>query len=259
METAHDRTAPADRAALTARARTAHADAWAQQAELRRHAGGAAADLPGIRLMTSGLDHPQWNHGDVTDPALVDLDRVRAWFAGHGVRWGVRVPAGAPWPHGRRLFGLRLMTLDPAALRAVPPVAGLRVRAAAGDDLATVLDLDAAAFGGLPSPAWLRPHLESAAVTTAVAELDGVPVGTAYVVRSDGRAGPAAYLAGVGVRPEARGRGVAAAMSSWLLRDAFARGSRFAHLHPDDDRAARVYTRLGFTEVDGLDVYVDLG
>ena len=28
--------------------------------------------------------------------------------------------------------------------------------------------------------------------------------------------------------------------------------------HPDDDRAARVYTRLGFVEVPGFDVYVDL-
>jgi GNAT superfamily N-acetyltransferase len=249
----------AGHAPRTARVRAAHADAWAQQGLLRRGAGGASADLPGIRVMSSGVDHPQWNHGDVTDPALVDLAEVRAWFAARGVRWGVRVPAGTPWPHGRRLFGLRLMALEAAALRPVAPVPGLCVRAARGDDLETVLDLDAAAFGGRTSPDWLHPHLVSAEVTTAVAELEGTPVGTAYVVRSDGRAGPAAYLAGVGVRPEARRRGIAAAMSAWLLRDALARGCRFAHLHPDDERAARVYSRLGFTEVGGLDVYVDVG
>jgi predicted GNAT family acetyltransferase len=30
------------------------------------------------------------------------------------------------------------------------------------------------------------------------------------------------------------------------------------HLHPDTDTAARIYHRLGFVEVGGLDVYVDL-
>jgi GNAT superfamily N-acetyltransferase len=62
----------------------------------------------------------------------------------------------------------------------------------------------------------------------------------------------------VGVLPDARGRGVAAAMSWWLCDRAFDRGAGLVHLHPDDDRAARVYARLGFAEVEGLDVYVDL-
>jgi GNAT superfamily N-acetyltransferase len=258
VDSERDRTPVAELAALTARTRAAHADAWQQQAVLRRRAGGATAELAGIRLMTSGLDHPRWNHGDVTEPPLVDLTEVSAWFAAHRVRWGVRVPPETPWPHGRRLFRTRLMTLDAPDLRPAPLVAGLRVRVAHGEDLATVPALDAAAFGEGTVPEWIRPHLEAREVTTVIAELDGAPVGTAYALRSDGRAGPAVYLAGVGVRPEARRRGIAAAMSSWLLEDAFSRGAVFAHLHPDDDPAARVYARLGFTEVDGLDVYVDL-
>ena len=105
---------------------------------------------------------------------------------------------------------------------------------------------------------WARGHLGAPPVETALASLDGKPVGTAYAVRSDGLAGPAVYLAGVAVLPEARRRGVGAAISSWLLERAFAAGAELAHLHPDDDRAARVYARLGFTEVPGFDIYVEL-
>jgi hypothetical protein len=31
-----------------------------------------------------------------------------------------------------------------------------------------------------------------------------------------------------------------------------------AHLHPDSDDAVRIYARLGFIEVPGLEIYVDL-
>jgi hypothetical protein len=42
-----------------------------------------------------------------------------------------------------------------------------------------------------------------------------------------------------------------------LLERAFA--ADLAHLHPDSDVAARIYGRLGFMEVAGFDIYVDLG
>jgi hypothetical protein len=47
-------------------------------------------------------------------------------------------------------------------------------------------------------------------------------------------------------------------MSSWLLAQGFAAGAELAHLHPDSDEAARIYARLAFTEVPGLEIYVDL-
>ncbi|MFS0703944.1 GNAT family N-acetyltransferase [Cellulomonas sp. 179-A 9B4 NHS] len=241
-------------------ARTAHADAWEQHGRLRAEAGGAVAELPGVRLMASGLPYAQWNNGDVTDPGLVDVDAVRAWYARLDVPWGLRVPAGAPWPHGRLLFRKRLMLLHAADLVRAPAVPGLVVRAATPDDLDVVARVDATAFDGdaAVEAAWMRPLLVSERATVAVAELDGRPVGTASCLRTDGRAGPAAYLAGVAVLPEARRRGVAAAVSGWLLDRAVAAGARVAHLHPDSDLAARVYARLGFTEVDGLDVYVEV-
>ena len=91
-----------------------------------------------------------------------------------------------------------------------------------------------------------------------LAELGGEPAGTAYTLRSDGAGGPALYLAGVAVLAGARRRGVGAAVSSWLLERGFAAGADLAHLNPDTGEAARLYGRLGFTELPGLDVYVDI-
>jgi len=244
---------------LEARVRTAHADAWAVEGILREPYGGGAATLPGIRLMASGLPHPQWNSADVTGPGA-DLAAARAFYAERGVRWGVRVPSGMTWRAGRHLFRMSLMGLTARELRPSAPVPGLTVRAAIPDDLETVLAIDTSAFGSDPDEyrPWIEPHLSAPAITVALAELEGDPVGTAYTVRSDGAAGPAAFLAGVAVLEGARRRGIAGAMSAWLLARSFGDGARLAHLHPDTDAAARVYSRLGFTPAGALDIYVDL-
>ena len=63
------------------------------------------------------------------------------------------------------------------------------------------------------------------------------------------------YLGGIAVLPATRQRGVAAALSSWLLAPGFAAGARFAHLQTDSNGAARVYERLGFEEFSGIDIY----
>jgi GNAT superfamily N-acetyltransferase len=244
---------------LAARARTAHADAWAVEGTLREPDGGGAVTLRGIRVMASGLPHAQWNGADVTAPDP-DLDGARAFFAARGVPWAMRVPAGMPWDAGRHLFRLPLMALTPTALRPGPDVPGVSVRAAGPDDLEPVLAVDTAAFVTDPDDyrPWTEPHLRAPQVTVALATLDGEPVGTAYTLRSDGAAGPAAFLAGVAVLEHARRRGIAAAMSAWLLERAFAAGARLAHLHPDTDAAARVYSRLGFRPAGALEIYVDL-
>ena len=138
---------------------------------------------------------------------------------------------------------------------------GLELRRAGLDDLPTVLDIDSAAFGldTGENTRWLEPLLaEGERVSFALASLDGEPAGSAYTMRTDGAAGPALYVAGVAVSVELRQRGVGAAMSSWLLERGFAAGAEFAHLNPDTDGAARLYGRLGFTELPGYDIYVDL-
>jgi GNAT superfamily N-acetyltransferase len=244
---------------LDARVRTAHADAWAVEGTLREPFGGGTATLRGIRLMASGLQHPQWNSADVTGP-YADLEGAREFYAARGVDWGVRVPAGMPWESGRHLFRQPLMGLLAGGLRAAPPVPGLALRQAGRDDLEVVLAVDTTAFASDPAlyRPWTAPHLSEPRITVALAELDGEAVGTGYALRSDGAAGPAVFLGGIGVVGGARRRGVAAAMSAWLLQQAFADGARLAHLHPVSDAAARVYDRLGFSATGALDIYVDL-
>jgi len=244
---------------LADRVRTAHGDAWEAEGRLRAARGGGACELRGIRLSASGIAHPQWNNGDVT-AADADIEGARAFFAARAVPWGVRVPAGIPWAHGRLLFSKRLMGLLAAEHRPAPAVSGLRLRAAAPADLSTVVRIDAEAFGEDPEleRRWLEPHLSAPGCTVALAELDGVPVGTGYSLRSDGRAGPCLYIAGVSVASAARRRGVAARITSWLLDRGFAAGVELAHLHPDSDAAARLYWQLGFVETPGFNVYVEL-
>ena len=235
--------------------RHAHADAWRELA--LSHPGGAVADLPGARLASSGLPFPQYNGADVTDPALADPVAVAAWFAAAGVPWAWRVPAGTPWPHGRLVVAQRLMAVHAPELRPAAAPEGVDLVLAGPADLEDVVGVDVEAFGGPveQARAWTAPHLAAARVAVGLARLDGRAVGTAYAVRSDGAAGPAVLLGGVAVVPAARRRGIGAALSSWLLAGAVGAGARLAHLQPDDERAARVYARLGFTEVPGLEVH----
>ncbi len=241
------------------RVRLAVGDTWQAQGHLREPYGGGAAELPGIRLMASGLPHAQWNSGDVDDPAVVDIAVVRAWYEQRKVPWGVRVPADAAWRHGTRLFRKRLMSRDASPVRWSAP-AGLTIRQAQLRDLPDVVAIDSSAFGDDPETVrpWIEPHFVARSVTVGLAELDGDPVGTAYTVATSGRAGPCVFLGGVATRPDARRRGMASALSGWLLTRGFAAGATLAHLNPDDEAAARVYARLGFVEQGGFDVYVDL-
>ena len=239
------------------RVQVAHADAWQAEGRLHERHGGGALEVRGMRLMASGLSDPPRNSADVTS-ADADLDAARAFYAARGTAWGARVPPGIRWAHGRKLLTLRLMGLDPEDFTPVPTAAGVEVRAAGAADLEAVLRIDAPVFGEDPAleRPWLEPHLGARDVDVVLASLDGDPVGTGYALRTDDRAGPALYLAGVAVLPGARRRGIGAAISSWLLERGFAAGARLAHLHADNDAAARVYARLGFEDAGGLDVYV---
>jgi GNAT superfamily N-acetyltransferase len=243
---------------LATRTYAAHADSWEAQARLRAPWGGAAAALRGIRVAACGVSHPYFNGADVVD-ADCDLDGARAFFAARGVEWGVRVPTGLAWRHGRHLLSLRLMALPRERFVPAPAVPELALRLAGPDDLDTVVGLDHAAFGETAGPPWIAPLLTGGpAAEVALASLGGEPVGVAYTLRSDGLAGPCLYLAGVGVTPAARRRGIAAAVSAWLLERGFATGADFAHLHADTEEAARVYRRLGFVDTPGLEAYGDL-
>src|SRR5262245_59090272 len=242
----------------------AHGDSWQAEGRLRERFGGGALELDGARLSASGLPHPQWNSGDLVDPARFDLAAVRVWFAsrafGAGVPWGMRVPAGASFPYGRFLFSQRCMALRPAQFVTARPPARVTIAGSSANDLDTVARIDAAAFGEnveqiLP---WIAPHLGAQGFTVALARLEGEAVGVATAVSTDALAGRCVGIFGVGVLEQARGRGIAAALSAWLVGRAFDAGAMLAHLTPNTEAAARVYARLGFRETAGFDIYADL-
>jgi GNAT superfamily N-acetyltransferase len=241
------------------RVRTAHADAWEAHGRYRIPFGGGVERLPGIRLMAAGLPHAQWNSGDVLDATVVDVAAVAEWYDAKGVPWGVRVPQGMTWPHGRHLFGLRLMGMTPETFRPMPEADGVTLRVAGPSDAAAVLSVDTAAFEEPmeTQQPWVEPLLSQPSLTLCLAERDGEPVGSGYCLVTDADAGPAAYVAGVGVVPHARRCGIGAAVSSWLVQRGLDAGAHLAHLHPDTDEAARIYGRLGFVEFAGFDIYVD--
>jgi ribosomal protein S18 acetylase RimI-like enzyme len=238
----------------------AQGDANQAMGRLFERLGGGVADLPGVRLMASGLDQPGRNGGDVHDPAAVDVERVRAWFAARRVPWGLRVPAGARWRHGTRLRSQRCMALEADALQPAARPARVDLRLAVRDDLETVAEIDARAFAGdtADSRAWMAPRLGAAGFRVAMGSLGGIPVGTATAVATDDWGGPAVGLYGVAVVQEARRRGIGATLSAWLLEQAFADGAAFAHLNAETEDAARVYRRLGFVETQGFEIYADV-
>jgi ribosomal protein S18 acetylase RimI-like enzyme len=245
---------------LTMRAQRGHGDAWQRLGRLHAAGGGGATRLPGIRLMASGLPHPQWNNADVDDPNVVDIAAVVSWYAEHPVPWGVSVPADAQWPHGRLLFRQRLMALPTAMLAPVEPPAGIDVRAATAADLDAVLVVDAEAFGAtveMQRP-WLTPLVSADDAVVAVAYDGDRAVGCGFALVADGDAGRTAFVGGIGVVEAARRRGIGAAVTSWLVEHAAAHGADLAHLNPDTDEAASVYRRLGFVEVPGFDIYIDI-
>lgn len=247
---------------MVSRVQVALADYWQAEGQLRADVGGGVVELPGVRLMASGLDHPQWNSGDVTDPALVDLDAVAAWYAaragGRGVPWGLRVPLGLAWEGREPVMTRRLMVLDPADLAPTPVPPGVTIRAAGPADLDVVSRVDADAFGDDPGAnrAWMAPQLGAEGWTVLLAEAAGTPVGSAVAVLSDGLAGRCGYVGGVGVLESHRGRGIGAALSSAAAAVGVDAGAGLVHLSPDTDAAARLYARLGFTETAGYAIYV---
>jgi ribosomal protein S18 acetylase RimI-like enzyme len=252
--------------ALARRVRAAHADLAEREGRLRTATGGGALRLPGIGLMASGLPRPQWNNADVlasADVAAIDIGRVRRWFAERAVPWGCRVPLGFPWPYGRRLLTKRVMAAGLDDLAAAPrrQLDGVRIGTVGPDELDAFARVDAAAFGDEVGPTadFARPMVAASGFRCLLARDGGEPAGVAYGILTDGDGGGGTSLGifGVGVLSDHRRRGIGAALTTDLLRWGADAGADLAWLNPDDDRAARLYTSLGFREVAGFDVYVD--
>lgn len=138
--------------------------------------------------------------------------------------------------------------------------AGLDVSVAGPDDIEDYVRVDAAAFGEDdtgPTRMWTRPLVGAAGFRLLLARLEGQPVGVVCGVRSAGRGGESVGVFGVGVLATARRRGVGAALVADAVRWGLGAGANLAWLNPDPEAAVRLYSRLGFEETGGFDVYVD--
>ena len=140
---------------------------------------------------------------------------------------------------------------------------GLELRRAGPADLQAVLHIDSTAFGLDPtenragsSRCWPRSGADVRARDASTASRPAPPTRCAPTAR----AGPSLYLAGVAVLAATRGGAASARrISSWLLERgvrAPAPSSRTSTRTPT--AAARLYGRLGFTELPGHDIYVEL-
>ena len=89
-------------------------------------------------------------------------------------------------------------------------------------------------------------------VRTVVAQLDGIPVAVAQGIL----VGDAVSLFNVTTLEAARGRGIGAAVTVAILRDATERGARFGVLE-SSDMGLSVYRRIGFRDVGFFRVYAE--
>ncbi len=107
-----------------------------------------------------------------------------------------------------------------------------------------------------PTPkeiAELREQLQTGSMRCALASLDGIPAGIGVTLPLLG----ICELAGVATLPALRRRGVAATLSSFLVKDHFQGGGDLVWLSAGDAIAQATYERIGFRRVDSRLNYID--
>lgn len=234
--------------------------------------GGAIESAAAHVRYATGIVSPMFNAvgrarvGDDPDPSIVE---TVAWFAGREVpAWfwwtgpqtepadlGDRLEAHGLIPFERGWVGMA-RRLD--VLPATRPASGLRVEPVADMvGMARWATTFCAAFGvpAFAGEAWVEAARRGGVGTVpwrhATAVLDGVPVGVGLWY-----AGPrSAGIYGLATAPEARGRGVGAALTAWSLQEARERGYRLAVLHATPEGHG-LYRRLGFDDVCAIDRFL---
>lgn len=192
-----------------------------------------ADDVRAVLAAQTDLGVPraiEWVHE--TTPAL--LPAVRA------------ATAGLP---GVELEECPLLALPPGDLTGTPD---RRVRLLSPDDdrLPDVVGAVSAAFAGhddavAKDPGLRRRLIDDGLLVMAGAFVDDVAVGGG----SAAPRGDAAELMGIAVLPGARGSGLATGLTRALVGAVRARGCQTVLLSAASDDAARIYRRIGFTDV----------
>lgn len=124
-------------------------------------------------------------------------------------------------------------------------VAGIDVVLAQSDaDIVTAADVGAEAYDDDVYPDPLRKLVSQGGLLAVARDpKSGLAVGAGMATPSHESV---SEVAGIGVRVNYRRRGIAGALTSFLAREAFARGIELAWLTPGSEEAERIYARAGF-------------
>lgn len=223
--------------------------------------GGEVEQIDGLEVYLSHLPDPGENFAFVVtepkDPAAA-LAEAESVLRRNGIPFGISVLTGrhpsidaAVRAAGHHvLFEEPTMTARVATLERAPLPPDVRLAEAGIDDLPEAAALDALAFDGnidVSRGMYSRGLLDVANVITAT--VDGRIVGVATGVPAGGAVG----VFGVAVAPEARRRGIGAALTCAAARAGNGSGTAWLSARGG---AARVYGRLGFREVGRTEIWV---
>jgi GNAT superfamily N-acetyltransferase len=155
-----------------------------------------------------------------------------------------------------------LLTCTAAELREPPSPAGLSINTldAAAPDAAIheTLTINDRGFNIASNSAFIAEDIARfrKMITTGrafSAYIDGEPVaGGMFTAPRDGLC----ELVGITTLPEWRGRGIAAALTAFMTRTAFALGVEIAFLSAADEQATRVYERVGYRRCAAMLAYI---
>jgi ribosomal protein S18 acetylase RimI-like enzyme len=212
-----------------------------------------------------------WPRRVTADDVRTVRARQRALGVPEALEWVAEVsPAlrGAAEGAGLHVHEHPLLALDrPAFLPAAPPP-GMTIGlvAAGAADLAAVRSVASLAFAepGTAVGRAGRSELVVAAAAVPAASIadlrERLGLGLTVIVAARDAGGPLAVgshqpvgavteVAGVGTLPAARRQGLAAAVTTELVRDAFGRGADVVFLSAAEEDVARIYRRLGFRRI----------
>ncbi len=147
---------------------------------------------------------------------------------------------------------LQVMVCLPDALREVPVPPGIELIVPTSDDaLLALATVQSEAYGDPAPDYWdvaaRRDHLASGG--SAILARDAATAEPAGAGVRDAPLDNVAELAGVGVRPAFRRRGIAGAVTARLTHDAFAAGVAAVFLMAAHAEEQRIYSRVGFSAV----------
>lgn len=214
---------------------------------------------PFVVTFTSDNDNPYLNYAIPDDDIEPEAEQIAALIAGFEARRRrprlEYIASAAPrLEPALRAQGFTVEARVPIMIclpgsERVSAAAGFEVFAAsADDDLRGAAEAQADAFGGASrGPGGVRRALRYGGVVAAARDLGSgaiVAAGTA-MPPVDG----ISELTSIGVREVFRRRGIAAALTALLTRQAFDSGVTLAWLTPGGTEAERIYARAGFAAV----------